>query len=158
MLSNETKEKPVLLIYGIYTQGSQAAIEPFINPERMSEWRNPSPTTRPYCLTLASAHDHSRECGSRQTVSFCARIIPIEPHATELQSEDRLRESFLTAASSVERLGCDRGKYGHDFRLAQYGVAIAPSKMGSPGAIFRTVLGNFMLRSRPGLRIAASKF
>jgi len=33
-----------------------------------------------------------------------------------------------------------------------------PSKMGSPGAIFRTVLGNFMLRSRQRLRIAASKF
>lgn len=62
------------------------------------------------------------------------------------------------AASSVERLRCDRGKYGHDFRLAQYGVAIGPSKMGSPGAIFRTVLGNFMLRSRQGSRIAASKF
>jgi hypothetical protein len=64
MLSNETKEKPVLLIYGIYTPGSQAAIECFINPERMSELRNPSPTTRPYCLTLASAHNHGRECGS----------------------------------------------------------------------------------------------
>jgi hypothetical protein len=150
--------KPVLLIYGTYTPGSQAAIESFINPERMSELRNPSPTTRPYCLTLASAHDHSRECGSRQTVSGGARIISIEPHATKLQLEDRLGESYLTAASSVERLRCDRGKYGHDFRLAQYGVAIGPSKMGSPGAIFRTVLGNFMLRSRQGLRIAASKF
>ena len=41
LLSNETKEKPVLLIYRIYTQGSQAAIESFINPERMSELRNP---------------------------------------------------------------------------------------------------------------------
>lgn len=37
MLPNETKEKRVLLIYGIYTQGSQAAIEYLINPERMAE-------------------------------------------------------------------------------------------------------------------------
>jgi len=40
MLPNETKEKRVLLIYGIYTQGSQAAIEFLTNPERMTELRN----------------------------------------------------------------------------------------------------------------------
>src|SRR6202011_4670906 len=39
MLPNETKEKRVLLIYGIYTQGSQAAIEYLTNPERMAELR-----------------------------------------------------------------------------------------------------------------------
>lgn len=39
MLPNETKEKRVLLIYGIYTQGSQAAIEYLTNPEHMSELR-----------------------------------------------------------------------------------------------------------------------
>jgi hypothetical protein len=39
MLPNETKEKRVLLIYGIYTQGSQAAIEHLTNPERMAELR-----------------------------------------------------------------------------------------------------------------------
>lgn len=39
LLPNETKEKRVLLIYGIYTQGSQAAIEYLINPERMAELR-----------------------------------------------------------------------------------------------------------------------
>jgi hypothetical protein len=39
MLPNERKEKRVLLIYGIYTQGSQAAIEYLTNPERMSELR-----------------------------------------------------------------------------------------------------------------------
>lgn len=39
MLPNETKDKRVLLIYGIYTQGSQAAIEYLTNPERMSELR-----------------------------------------------------------------------------------------------------------------------
>jgi hypothetical protein len=37
MLPNERREKRVLLIYGIYTQGSQAAIEYLTNPERMSE-------------------------------------------------------------------------------------------------------------------------
>jgi hypothetical protein len=39
MLPNETKERRVLLIYGIYTQGSQAAIEFLTNPERMAELR-----------------------------------------------------------------------------------------------------------------------
>lgn len=39
MLPNERKEKRVLLIYGIYTQGSQAAIEYLTNPERMAELR-----------------------------------------------------------------------------------------------------------------------
>src|SRR6202011_4353893 len=37
LLPNETKDKRVLLIYGIYTQGSQAAIEFLTNPERMTE-------------------------------------------------------------------------------------------------------------------------
>ena len=39
MLPNETREKRVLLIYGIYTQGSQAAIEYLTNPEHMAELR-----------------------------------------------------------------------------------------------------------------------
>ena len=39
MLPNETKDKRVLLIYGIYTQGSQAAIEYLTNPEQMAELR-----------------------------------------------------------------------------------------------------------------------
>jgi hypothetical protein len=39
MLPNETKEKRVLLVYGIYTQGSQAAIEYLVNAERMAELR-----------------------------------------------------------------------------------------------------------------------
>ena len=39
MLPNETKEKRVLLVYGIYTQGSQAAIEYLTNPVRMAELR-----------------------------------------------------------------------------------------------------------------------
>ena len=40
MLPNETTERRVLLIYGIYTQGSQAAIEYLTNPERMSELKS----------------------------------------------------------------------------------------------------------------------
>lgn len=39
MLPNERKENRVLLIYGIYTQGSQAAIEFLTNPEKMSQLR-----------------------------------------------------------------------------------------------------------------------
>ena len=39
MLPNEKKDERVLLIYGIYTQGSQAAIEYLMNPERMAELR-----------------------------------------------------------------------------------------------------------------------
>jgi len=39
LLPTETKEKRVLLVYGIYTQGSQAAIEYLTNPVRMSELR-----------------------------------------------------------------------------------------------------------------------
>lgn len=37
MLPNEKPDRRVLLIYGIYTQGSQAAIEFLTNPERMAE-------------------------------------------------------------------------------------------------------------------------
>jgi len=39
MLPNERSDKRVLLIYGIYTQGSQAAIEFLTNPERMADLR-----------------------------------------------------------------------------------------------------------------------
>ena len=39
MLPNERSDKRVLLIYGIYTQGSQAAIEYLTNPERMADLR-----------------------------------------------------------------------------------------------------------------------
>jgi hypothetical protein len=39
MLPNERSENRVLLVYGIYTQGSQAAIEYLMNPERMAELR-----------------------------------------------------------------------------------------------------------------------
>jgi hypothetical protein len=39
MLPNEKKEDRVLLIYGIYTQGSQAAIEFLTSPEKMAQLR-----------------------------------------------------------------------------------------------------------------------
>ncbi len=39
MLPNERSGNRVLLIYGVYTQGSQAAIEYLTNPERMSDLR-----------------------------------------------------------------------------------------------------------------------
>jgi hypothetical protein len=58
MLPNETKDRRVLLIYGIYTQGSQAAIEYLTNPERMGELRqallriSPDHTTIPSYFQL----------------------------------------------------------------------------------------------------------
>jgi hypothetical protein len=59
MLPNERSDNRVLLIYGVYTQGSQAAMEYLINPERMSELRkallNLSPdhtTVPPYFQAL----------------------------------------------------------------------------------------------------------
>jgi len=39
MLPNERRDSRVLLVYGIYTQGSQAAIEYVTNPERLAELR-----------------------------------------------------------------------------------------------------------------------
>ncbi len=50
MLPNETRDKRVVLIYGIYTQGSQAAIEYLTNPESMGELRK---------ALLAISPDHS---------------------------------------------------------------------------------------------------
>ncbi|HET7840556.1 MAG TPA: hypothetical protein VFM21_03075, partial [Terriglobia bacterium] len=39
MLPNENKDNRILLVYGIYTQGSQAAIEYITSPERLAELR-----------------------------------------------------------------------------------------------------------------------
>jgi hypothetical protein len=39
MLPNENRDKRILLVYGIYTQGSQAAIEYVTNAERLAELR-----------------------------------------------------------------------------------------------------------------------
>ena len=70
------------LIYGIYTQGSQAAIESFINPERMSELRkalqNLSPdrkTLPPYFQLLLTTTVENAVPGKSSLVAL--RIIPI---------------------------------------------------------------------------------
>ena len=53
MLPNQQKENRILLVYGIYTQGSQAAIEFLMNVEKMAQLRkqldalSPSPKTAP---------------------------------------------------------------------------------------------------------------
>ena len=59
MLPNEKEENRILLVYGIYTQGSQAAIEYITNPEKLLELRRAlfalSPTGRippPYFQAL----------------------------------------------------------------------------------------------------------
>jgi len=52
MLPNERKENRVLLMYGIYTQGSQAAIEYLKNPERMVELRKALMDTSPDHKTI----------------------------------------------------------------------------------------------------------
>ncbi len=52
MLPNEKKENRVLLIYGIYTQGSQAAIEFLTSPERMAQLRNALATLSPDRKTI----------------------------------------------------------------------------------------------------------
>jgi hypothetical protein len=49
MVPNERPDRRVLLIYGIYTQGSQAAIEFLTQPERMAELRQ---------ALLADSSDH----------------------------------------------------------------------------------------------------
>lgn len=56
MLPNETREKRVLLIYGIYTQGSQAAIEYLTNPERMAELRKALLQLAPDHKTLPASY------------------------------------------------------------------------------------------------------
>jgi hypothetical protein len=81
MLPNERKEKRVLLIYGIYTQGSQAAIEYLTNPERMAELRKTlldrSPdhkTIPPYFQLLLSTTVENSVPGKSSLVAL--RIIP----------------------------------------------------------------------------------
>lgn len=81
MLPNETKEKRVLLIYGIYTQGSEAAIEFLTNPESMAELRkvflkqSPDHKTIPsyYQLLLTTTVENAVP-GKASLVAF--RIIP----------------------------------------------------------------------------------
>jgi len=67
ILPNERKDKRVLLIYGIYTQGSQAAIEYLTNPEHMAELHKalldlaPEPKTIPpyFQLLLTTTVENS---------------------------------------------------------------------------------------------------
>jgi len=81
MLPNETREKRVLLIYGIYTQGSQAAIEYLTNPERMAELRkallNLSPDHRtipPYFQLLLTTTVENAVPGKSALVAL--RLVP----------------------------------------------------------------------------------
>ncbi len=82
MLPNDTKAKRVLLIYGIYTQGSQAAIEYLTNPERMAELRkallNLSPdhkTVPAYFQLLLTTTVENAVPGKSSLVAL--RIIPM---------------------------------------------------------------------------------
>ena len=52
MLPNQEKENRVLLIYGIYTQGSQAAMEYLMDPERMALLRKALLTVAPDHKTI----------------------------------------------------------------------------------------------------------
>jgi hypothetical protein len=81
MLPNERKEKRVLLIYGIYTQGSQAAIEYLTNPEHMAELRkalldvsSDHKTVPPYFQVLLTTTVENSVPGKSSLVAI--RIIP----------------------------------------------------------------------------------
>jgi hypothetical protein len=81
LLPNETRDKRVLLIYGIYTQGSQAALEYLINPESMSELRKEllklSPdhgTIPPYFQLLLTTTVENAVPGKSSLVAV--RVIP----------------------------------------------------------------------------------
>lgn len=81
MLPNETNDKRVLLIYGIYTQGSQAAIAFLTNPEHMSELRKAlldlapdHKTMPPYFQLLLTTTVENSVPGKSSLVAV--RIIP----------------------------------------------------------------------------------
>ncbi len=81
MLPNERKERRVLLIYGIYTQGSQAAIEYLTNPEHMAELRKglldlapDHKTISPYFQVLLTTTVENAVPGKSSLVAI--RIIP----------------------------------------------------------------------------------
>ncbi|HYK88897.1 MAG TPA: hypothetical protein VE398_09010 [Acidobacteriota bacterium] len=81
MLANERKEQRILLIYGIYTQGSQAAIEYLTSEERLAELRqalvnlSPDKKTEPkYFQVLLQTTVENYVPGKASFVS--ARIIP----------------------------------------------------------------------------------
>ena len=79
LLANERSDNRVLLIYGVYTQGSQAAIEYLTNPERMSDLRkalmNLSPerkTIPPYFQALLTTSVENSVPGNTTLVSVRA--------------------------------------------------------------------------------------
>ncbi|MBZ5544213.1 MAG: hypothetical protein LAO07_11130 [Acidobacteriia bacterium] len=81
MLPNEKREERILLIYGIYTQGSQAAIEFVTNAERMQELRkallalSPDRRTLPgYFQLLLTTTVENSVPGKASLVA--ARVIP----------------------------------------------------------------------------------
>lgn len=81
MLPNEKKENRILLVYGIYTQGSQAAIEYITSPEHMAELHqallNASPdhkTIPPYFEALLQTTVENYTPGKASLVAV--RIIP----------------------------------------------------------------------------------
>lgn len=81
MLPNERSENRVLLIYGIYTQGSQAAIEFLTNPARMTELRKAlmdvSPdhkTVPPFFQALITTSVENSVPGNSSLVAV--RVIP----------------------------------------------------------------------------------
>ena len=83
MLPNERKENRILLIYGIYTQGSQAAIEYVTSPERLAELRQAlidlSPdhkTTPPYFQALLQTPVENHIPGKASLVAL--RVIPTD--------------------------------------------------------------------------------
>lgn len=83
MLPNERKENRILLIYGIYTQGSQAAIEYVTSPERLAELHQAllalSPDHKsipPYFQALLQAPVENHIPGRASLVSL--RVIPSE--------------------------------------------------------------------------------
>ncbi len=86
MLPNEKKNQRILLIYGIYTQGSLAAIEYVTSEERLAELREvlralaPDKKTLPrYYQVLLQTTVENYVPGKASFVS--ARIIPEEPSA-----------------------------------------------------------------------------
>lgn len=81
ILPNETRDRRILLIYGIYTQGSQAAIEYLTNPEHMAELRKSllrlapdHKTIPPYFQLLLTTTVENAVPGQTSLVSL--RIIP----------------------------------------------------------------------------------
>jgi hypothetical protein len=81
MLPNDRKENRILLIYGIYTQGSQAAMEYVTNPERLAELHQAlldlSPDHKsvpPYFQALLQTTVENYVPGKTSLV--CVRIIP----------------------------------------------------------------------------------